>query len=196
MVASNTKATKTMVGMYMADHPRSRLFHGKLFFLGGSTDLERPAPNVAQGDLSGIATLSLNEFLRPYIYPPMELALEPDWDTKLTRLAEGSLKEPITLVGGVPSWLLVLFEKLQEISGKSTLAEIWPGLEMIVHGGVKFDPYRKSFQKVLGSDRIRLQETYPCSEGFIAFGDMHTEHLRLVYDNGLFYEFVPGQRAR
>jgi hypothetical protein len=129
--------------------------------------------------------------LRPYTFPPLALALEPDWDTKLEQLAERSLAEPITLVSGVPSWLLVLFEKVLAKSGKATIAEAWPRLELIVHGGVKFDPYRDAFHHVVGSDQVRLQESYPCSEGFIAFGDMASPHLRLLFDHGLFYEFVP-----
>jgi hypothetical protein len=191
MLASNRKAARTMVAAHLASRADSRLFHGRMFFLGGSSDLERPAPDVRQGDLSGIVSKELNELLRPYTFPPLELALEPDWDRKLHLLAERSLDEPITLVGGVPSWLLVLFQRLLDLSGKSTLAEVWPTLEVVVHGGVKFDPYRDAFAAVLGSRRIRLQETYPCSEGFIAFGDPATGLLRLVFDHGLFYEFVP-----
>src|SRR4051812_37843072 len=191
MLASNRKAARTMVAYHLASRPDSRLFHGRMFFLGGSSDLERPAPDVQQGDLSGIASKELTEFLRPYTFPPLELAIEPNWDRKLRLLAEQSLDEPITLVGGVPSWLLALFHRLLELSGKATLAEVWPTLEVVVHGGVKFDPYRASFAAVLGSPRIRLQETYPCSEGFIAFGDPATDLLRLVFDHGLFYEFVP-----
>ena len=191
MLASNRKAARTMVAAHLASRPDSRLFHGRMFFLGGSSDLERPAPGVLQGDLSGIVSKELNELLRPYTFPPLALALEPDWDRKLEQLAERSLHEPITLVGGVPSWLLALFQRLLERSGKSTLAEVWPSLEVVVHGGVKFDPYREAFAAVLGSRQIRLQETYPCSEGFIAFGDPATGLLRLVFDHGLFYEFVP-----
>lgn len=191
MLASNKKASLTMVAYHLSAEPRSRLFQGRLFFLGGSSDLERPASDVQQGDLSGIASKEVSELLRPYTFPPLDLALEPDWDRKLSRLAERSLKERITLVGGVPSWLLVLFQRLLDLSGKSTLAEVWPHLEVVVHGGVKFDPYRASFARILGNPAIRLQETYPCSEGFIAFGDPATGHLRLVFDHGIFYEFVP-----
>jgi hypothetical protein len=162
-----------------------------MFFLGGSTNLEEPVPGVRQGDLSGIASLRVGSWLRPYTFPPLELALEPDWDRKLARLAETSREEPITAVGGVPSWLLVLFGKLLERTGRATLAEVWPALEMVIHGGVKFDPYRPAFEAILGSPSIRLQETYPCSEGFIAFGDPATGLLRLLFDHGIFYEFVP-----
>ncbi len=191
MVASNRKAAETMVAYHMAGRPDSRLFRGKIFFLGGSTDLEHPAPGVRQGDLSGIAAEEAGEFLRPYTFPPLALALESDWDKKLAMLAETSIREPITLIGGVPSWLLALFGQILERTGKATVAEVWPTLEVVVHGGVKFDPYRRSFAEVLGDPRIRLQETYPCSEGFIAFGDPDTGLLRLMLDHGLFFEFVP-----
>jgi hypothetical protein len=191
MLASNKKAAQTMVAYHLASRPDSRLFRGRLFFLGGSTDLERPAADVRQGDLSGIASLEVTELLRPYTFPPLDLALEPNWDRKLAMLAERSLNQPITLVGGVPSWLLVLFQRLLELSRKETIAEVWPTLEVVVHGGVKFDPYREAFTQVLGNPRVRLQETYPCSEGFIAFGDPATGLLRLVYDHAIFYEFVP-----
>ncbi len=180
-----------MLAFHLGSRPDSRLFHGRLFFLGGSTNLEQPAPGVYQGDLSAIASVELSPLLRPYTFPPVELALESDWDRKLSMLAERSCAEPITLVSGVPSWLLLLFQRILDHSGKKTIAEVWPRLELVVHGGVKFDPYRESFQSILGSTAIGLQETYPCSEGFIAVGDPDSGCLRLLVDHGLFYEFVP-----
>jgi GH3 auxin-responsive promoter len=191
MVASNRKAAQTMVAHHLTARPASRLFHGRLFFLGGTAKLEEPAPGVRQGDLSGIAAIELSEFLRPYTFPPLALALESNWDRKLALLAEQSMRERITLVSGVPSWLLMLFQRVLELSGKCTISDVWPELELVVHGGVKFDPYQNAFRQILGSDTIRLQETYPCSEGFIAFGDPATGLLRLLLDHGLFYEFVP-----
>ncbi len=141
--------------------------------------------------MSGIAAAELSPILRPYTFPPLELALETDWDRKLSQLAARSVAEPITLVSGVPGWLLLLFQRMLELTGKNSIAEVWPQLELVVHGGVKFDPYRESFQTILGSPAIALQEVYPCSEGFIAFGDPATGLLRLVFDHGIFYEFVP-----
>ena len=191
MTASNRKAARTMLAYYMAQRPDSRLFHGKVFFLGGSTRLETPARGVQAGDLSGIAAIEIEPLLRPYTYPPLELALESDWDQKLARLADQSRNEPITLVGGVPSWLLMLFERVLAITGKSTIAQVWPNLELVVHGGVRFDPYRDAFQAILGSPSIQFQETYPCSEGFVGFGDPRTGLLRLLLDHGIFLEFIP-----
>jgi hypothetical protein len=191
MVASNRKAAQTLLAFHMGARPDSRLFHGRFFFLGGSTDLKEPAPGVFEGDLSGIAALELSPLMRPFAFPPLDLALETDWDSKLSELASRSVSERITMVSGVPSWLLMLFQRILEATGKRSLAEVWPHLEMVVHGGVKFDPYREAFESLLGSPSIRLQETYPCSEGFIAFGDPRTGLLRLIYDHRLFYEFVP-----
>jgi hypothetical protein len=191
MLASNQKAARTLIASYLAARPRSRLFGGKLFFLGGSTALEHPAPGIGQGDLSGIVAHTLGTWLKSYTFPPLDLALEPNWDRKLARMAELSLGEPVTMVSGVSSCLATLFQRLLELSGKSTVAEVWPTLEAVVHGGVKFDPYRETFRTLLGSDRIYLQESYPCSEGFIAFGDDRTGLLRLVPDHGIFFEFVP-----
>src|SRR5262249_18860608 len=140
MVKSNRRAALTTLAFYQALYPEQRLFRGKIFFLGGSTDLQNLTPDarrapVLAGDLSAIATRELPSILRPYTFPPLEIALLRDWDQKMQRLAEASATLPITLVGGVPSWLLVLFEKLRQIAGKATLAEIWPALRLLVHGG-------------------------------------------------------------
>ena len=191
MVASNQKAAQTMVAYHLAARPDSKLFRGKIFLLGGSTNLESPSEGVRQGDLSGIAAEAAGDLLRPYTFPPLDLALEADWDRKLSILAERSIREPITLVGGVPSWLLALFGRMLDLTGKATMAEVWPGLEVVVHGGVKFDPYRRTFADVLGNPWLRLQESYPCSEGFIAFGDPASGLLRLMFDHGIFFEFIP-----
>ena len=196
MIRSNRKAAQTMVAAHLAARPRSRLFHGRMFFLGGTTQLEIVAPGVRQGDLSGIAAVELSPLLRPYTFPPLDLALETDWDRKLEALARGCPNEQITLVGGVPSWLLMLFQRVLRQTGKRTIGEAWPALEVIVHGGVKFDPYEEAFREILGRDDVRLQETYPCSEGFIGFGDPETGLLRLIVDHGIFYEFIPMDEYR
>ncbi len=191
MVRSNQRAAQTMLSSYLCARPDARVFRGKLFLLGGSTDLEYPAPGIGQGDLSGIAAKNVSPFLRPYSFPPLDLALDPNWDRKLSRLTELSLHEPVTLVSGVSSCLVTLFQRLLERSGKATIAELWPTLEIIVHGGVKFDPYRATFEALIGSPDVYLQESYPCSEGFVAFGDHQTGLLRLIVDHGIFFEFVP-----
>ena len=191
MIASNRKAAQTMIGAFLTERPGSRLFRGKLFFLGGASDLETPAPGVVQGDLSAIAASTVAPWLRPYVFPTLDLSLEPNWDRKLNRMAEESLREPITLVSGVSSCLVSLFQRVLALSEKKTIAEVWPTLELIVHGGVKFDPYRAAFTSLIGSPDVVLMESYPCSEGFIAHGEPSSGLLRLLLDHGLFYEFIP-----
>jgi hypothetical protein len=194
MLASNRKAALTSLAWFRRQYPGHELFTGRMFFLGGSTDLTRllEGHNYPQaGDLSGIAAREVPTVLRAYAFPPLDIALIPDWDRKLALLAEKSSQLPITLVSGVPSWLLVLFEKMLEVTGKKTLAEVWPTLRLVVHGGTKFDPYRQRFRRIIGSSVVQFQETYPASEGFIAAEDPRHQLLRLIPDHGIFFEFVP-----
>ena len=191
MLASNRKAALTMLSAFVAGRTDAHLFHGRLFFLGGCTDLERLGPDVLAGDLSGIAAREIPVYLRPYSFPPLDLALLSDWEEKVSVLAEHSAKLPITMISGVPSWLLILFNRLKAVTGKDRLIDIWPDLRLVIHGGVKFDPYRELFRKEIGSDGVRFLETYPCSEGFVAFEDPRYDLLRLLPDHGIFFEFVP-----
>src|SRR5262249_21672274 len=153
-LASNRRAALTTLALFLARHPFARLFAGKAFFLGGSTDLKELAPGVRCGDLSGIVACEAPAWLRPYTYPPLELALLRDWEQKMTLLAECSIREPITAIGGVPSWLLVLFERLLQVSDKPRVVDVWPGLRAVIHGGTKFDPYRPVFRRLVGSDAV------------------------------------------
>ena len=191
MVKSNQKAGFTTMAYFRNMYPRHDTFTGKFFFLGGCTDLRKQVDGSLAGDLSGIASKELNNAARPYVFPPLELSLIPDWTVKLAKLAERSLKEPITAISGVPSWMLKLFDVVKQLSGKSTVAEVWPRLKVVVHGGTKFDSFRKTFQAEIGSDDVKYCEVYPCSEGFIATEDPRHQLLRLVTDHSIFFEFIP-----
>ena len=191
MVASNQKAAYTTTALFRHVRPDARTFTGKIFFLGGSTDLRKQADGSLAGDLSGIAAREVFDFMRPYTFPPRDLMLLTDWEEKATRFAELSAGEPITTVSGVPAWLLVLFDRLKQVTGKSTVAEAWPDLRLVIHGGTKFDPYRDLFRREIGSDAVGYCEVYPCSEGFIATEDPRYNLLRVVPDHDIFFEFVP-----
>jgi acyl-CoA synthetase (AMP-forming)/AMP-acid ligase II len=203
MLASNQKAAFTCLSLFLAAFPGTPLFTGRLFFLGGSTDLRdlcttnagQPPRAVAYpvlaGDLSGITTRTASPLVRAYTFPPANLALETDWETKMRSLVERSAKLPITMVSGVPSWLLVLFEQLRQRMGRETIAEVWPTLRLVIHGGTRFDPYRSLFEQLIGNRDVHLLETYPASEGFIATQDPRHGLLRLIPDHNLFFEFVP-----
>jgi hypothetical protein len=201
MLASNRLAAVTTLAFFLAAYPRAPLFTGRIFFLGGSTDLQplaedaspghRPRSPVLAGDLSGIAAREVAPLLRAYTFPPLELGLLTDWEAKVQVLAEHSAWLPVTVLSGVPSWLLILFDRLKRVTGRERIADIWPTLQVVVHGGTKFDPYRNLFRREIGSDAVRFLETYPCSEGFVATEDPRHGLLRLLPDHGVFFEFVP-----
>jgi hypothetical protein len=205
MLASNRRAALTSLAWFRAANPGKPLFAGRMFFLGGSTDLQRlpvarkpgtfskDAGIVLAGDLSGIVARELPGYMRPYVFPPLDVALQRDWEMKLDQLAEQSRKLPITLVSGVPSWLLILFERMLQMTGRDRLIDVWPQLQVIVHGGTSFEPYRTLFRRIVGTDAVQFLETYPASEGFVAAEDPRYRLLRLVPDHQIFFEFVPAQ---
>jgi hypothetical protein len=195
LLKSNTKAALTSLAWFLASHPGTRLFNGRLFFLGGSTELVNLGTHprhgkILGGDLSGIATVEASAWMRPFTFPPTEMALMKDWERKMTLLAESASKLPITMLSGVPSWMLVLFDRLRQVTGKSHIADIWPTLRLVIHGGTKFDPYRELFRQQVG-DAVHFTEVYPASEAYIAAEDHRHGMLRLIVDHDVFYEFVP-----
>jgi hypothetical protein len=128
------------------------------------------------------------------MFPPLGLATERDWEKKIAILAETSLAEDIRAISGTPTWLLFFFDRLMDRHPQRPrrIQSFYPNLELIVHGGVGFAPYRSRFQELLQESSAALREVYPASEGFVAIADAKSESgLRLILDNGLFYEFVP-----
>jgi len=191
MLASNKKAAFTTIAFHRHHRPADRLFTGKFFFLGGSTDLRSQPDGSLAGDLSGIAARELPGALQAYTFPSLELSLLADWEQKVQQFAEQGLRESITALSGIPSWMLILFDRLKSLTGKDRIADIWPDLRLIIHGGTKFDPYRELFKREVGSDRVSFCEVYPCSEGFVATEDPRHQLLRIVPDHDIFFEFVP-----
>jgi len=194
MAKANRRAVLDLLTHHIANRPHSHILAGKNFMLGGSTDLTPCGPGVAMGDLSGIAVNEVPWWARSRYFPPRELALISNWEEKIQLLASRSLQEDIRTIGGTPSWLLLFFERVHALRPKTTgrLAEYYPNLELLVHGGVNFAPYRERFDELLEGSRAETREVYPASEGFVALADRGPgEGLRLLLDNGLFFEFVP-----
>lgn len=194
MIASNRRATMDLVTHHLVNRPKSRLFAGRNFMLGGSSALTELAPGIWTGDLSGIAGKTVPAWARPFYFPPRHLETIADWEEKIAALAPASLTVDIRALGGTPSWLLLFLQRLAALRPEAgrRLAAFYPNLELLVHGGVSFAPYRSAFAEWLAGSHAETREVYPASEGFIAVADRGDgEGLRLVCDNGLFFEFVP-----
>lgn len=194
MVRSNRRAALDLFTHHLANRPASRIFGGKTFMLGGSTVLEPEARGVFSGELSGIAAKTVPFWARSRFFPPKDLATLSEWEEKVARVAEASIGTDIRGFGGTPSWVLIFLDKLAELGqggGKRSLSA-YPYLEMLVHGGVNFAPYRRQFDELCQGTRTELREVYPASEGFIALQDRGPEAgLRMLLDTGIFFEFVP-----
>jgi hypothetical protein len=187
MVEANRDAGLDVLCWHLANHPKTRVLGGLSFMLGGSTALEAAAPGVRQGDLSGIAAAEVPAWARPWSWPPPDLALIADWDRKLAALAEATPVGRVRALSGTPSWLLMLFERLAARRGTPPL----PALELLVHGGVAWGPYRDRTAAWLPPG-CATREVYPASEGFFAIADRgEGEGMRLCLDRGCFFEFVP-----
>jgi len=193
MCQANSWAAIDILVHHVANRPTSRVLGGKSFMLGGSTDLKEEASGVQSGDLSGIASSRIPWWAQRYSFPSRELALLSDWEEKVARLAHACQHEDIRVVSGTPSWLLIFFEQLFSMRADKprTLDGVFPNLELLVHGGVNFSPYQSRFAELMQGGHAELREVYPASEGFFAIADGRPgDGMRLIADNGLFYEFV------
>ncbi|MBD8487684.1 GH3 auxin-responsive promoter family protein [Echinicola sp. CAU 1574] len=168
----------------------SKFFNKGILMLGGSTDLEFNGTYFA-GDLSGITAGKLPIWFQRFYKPGQEIARNKNWGEKLEKIVENAPKWDIGIIVGVPAWLQILLEKIIERYEVETIHDIWPNLNIFVHGGVSFEPYKKGFEKLLARPLIYM-ETYLASEGFLAFQALpDRSSMRLVLNNGIFYEFVP-----
>lgn len=185
------KAAKDVVTLYYAYNPESDLLTGKGLVIGGSHNIHQMNEEVQYGDLSAVL-LQNTPFWGSWIKTPeLSIALMDEWEEKIERLAQSTIKENVTSISGVPTWTMVLFKRILEITGKSSIGEVWPSLELYIHGGVSFKPYREQFNKLIGK-QINYLEMYNASEGFIAAQENpNDEGMLLFVDHGIFMEFMP-----
>jgi hypothetical protein len=185
------KAAKDVLTMYYQFNPESALLTGKGLVIGGSHNIN-PMNNEAQyGDLSAVLlqnTPFWGHWLRT---PDLSIALMDEWENKIEKLAASTINENVTSISGVPTWTLVLFKRILEITGKKTMNEVWPSLELYMHGGVSFTPYKEQFEKIIGK-KIHYLEMYNASEGFFAAQERPGDDGMLLFtDHGIFMEFMP-----
>lgn len=173
-----------------------RMTGGRCLFLGGSSDLHEDANGITTADLSGLVTPLIRWPISSIYSPGPEIALISDWPTKIERMASLAKSQDIRMISGMPSWASVLMSRVLEMTGKATIREVWPHLEVFVHGGVRYGPFKpRVAELVTGSpegDLACRHELYPASEGFIAMQDRSGDAaMRLLVDIDNFYEFVP-----
>lgn len=193
MARSNTDAGIDLLVHHLANRPNSRVLGGKNFLLGGSIALERLGEGVMAGDLTGIARHEVPSWAERYVFPDEAMAREDDWERKIEVTGRASLNEDIRTLAGTPSWVVLFLERLAALAGRPRrIAELYPDLELLVHGGLNFRPYRSVYEHWLEGSHAEVREVYPASEGFIAVADQGPDDgLRVLLDIGLFHEFVP-----
>ena len=171
----------------------AKQFECKNLLMGGSFKPYSRNEMTKIGDVSAIMIHNMPRVAYPFITPGFEVALLDDFEEKIVKMAEIVSKEKdLVTIGGVPTWTIVLFKKILELTGKDNMLEVWPNLQAYIHGGVSFLPYREQFRKYLPSDSISYIEVYNASEGFFAaMNDIRSDDMLLLLDNGVYYEFVP-----
>lgn len=183
--------TDTVV-TYLRNNPRSRMLDGKGLVLGGSHSPNYNIANSLVGDLSAILIENMNPLVNFVRAPKKEIALLSDFEVKRERIAQSVLQRNITNLSGVPSWMLSVLVRVQELSGKETLDEVWPNLEVFFHGGIAFGPYRHQYEQLIRKPDMQYMETYNASEGFFGIQDNPADKsLLLMIDYDIFYEFIP-----
>ncbi|RYZ58103.1 MAG: hypothetical protein EOO14_10115, partial [Chitinophagaceae bacterium] len=164
------KASKDVLSLYYTSHPESDLLTGKGLVIGGSHQINQYNEGVQYGDLSAVI-LQNSPFWSNWIRTPdLSIALMDEWEEKIEKLAQSTIMENVTSMAGVPTWLIVLLKRILEITGKQTIKEVWPSLELYMHGGVSFVPYKQQFERLIGAP-INYMEMYNASEGFFAAQD-------------------------
>ncbi|MCU4176225.1 GH3 auxin-responsive promoter family protein [Carboxylicivirga sp. N1Y90] len=183
---------KDVLALYHEKHPNSEMFSGKCLTLGGSHQINNFSNDSFYGDLSAILIENLPFWTHFARTPDQSIALMDEWEAKLEKITETTISENVTSLAGVPSWFLVLIKHVLKQTGKTNLLEIWPNLELFIHGGINFTPYRDQYKELIPTNKMNYLETYNASEGFFAIqDDLSANGMLLMLDYGVFYEFVP-----
>lgn len=185
--------SRDVMAHYLHLYPKSHVFSGKGFILGGSYANELNLPhNVRVGDLSANLIDNINPIVNHFRVPSKQIALMEDWKEKLPQLVAASIPENITNISGVPSWFLTVLKEVIASTGATTIHDVWPNLEVFFHGGISFQPYKDEYSSITDVSKMHYIETYNASEGFFATqSEIDDTSMLLLLDIGLFYEFIP-----
>jgi hypothetical protein len=187
------RSGKDIYAIYVDKFPDSKIFNGKALYIGGSTSINKNIANSYLGDLSAIIIKKLPFWTYAKRVPNPKIALIDQWDVKLDKIFETTYKKNVTNMVGVPSWLMVLLKMVLERTGKKNILEVWPNMELFIHGGVSFEPYKNIYKELIPTNAMTYIETYNASEGFFGLQDefyLNNSDLLLMLDYDIFYEFI------
>tara|TARA_B100001758_G_C18409260_1_gene614398 strand:- start:612 stop:2153 length:1542 start_codon:yes stop_codon:yes gene_type:complete len=188
------KGGKDMLALYTNNFPNRNIYNGKGLMLGGNINKSKTIHN---GDLSAILIKEFPFWVSYHRVPDINTALMSNWEEKIEKITNQAIKENITNITGVPSWMLILLKNILQKSNKKNLLELWPNIEVYMHGGVNFKPYKKLFEELIPTKKMNYLEGYNASEGFFAIQDQkNSKGLLLMLDYGIFYEFIEIEKYR
>src|SRR5690606_13419146 len=188
------KGGKDMISIYVNNYPETKVFAGKTLAIGGSHQINTldKNSNSQYGDVSAVIMKNLPFWAQMTRTPSLETARMENWDEKVAKMAKETATENVTNITGIPTYTIVLIEQILKDTGASNILEVWPNLELFVHGAVAFTPYRELFKKLIPSAGMRYLETYNATEGFFGIQDRPGfDDMLLMLDYGVFYEFIP-----
>lgn len=188
------KGGKDLLSIYVNNFPDSKMFTGKNLVIGGSQQVNQFDENARSyyGDVSAVLLKNLPFWAQMVRTPSLEIALMDEWEEKIEKMARHTAEENVTSMSGVPTWMVVLLERIIDLKGVNNITEVWPNLEVFFHGAVAFTPYEKLFESLIPSSSMRYVETYNASEGFFGIQDQSdSKDMLLMLDYGIFYEFIP-----
>jgi hypothetical protein len=186
------KGGKDLLALYYSQKPNAKIYDGKSLVMGGSSKINSFNEEGYTGDLSAIIIRNLPIWVELKRTPSRDIALMDNWEEKIEAMAKFTMDEDVTNIAGVPSWTLVLLKRILEIKGTDNIKDVWPNLELFMHGGVSFKPYKAQFEKIIRGSDMHYIDTYNASEGFFGIQDrLDANDLLLMLDYGIFYEFMP-----
>lgn len=186
------KGGKDLISIYCNLRPETKIFTGKGLILGGSHQINSIGGESFYGDISAVLMQNLPFWVQMIRTPELSIALLDKWEEKIEKMVNATIHENVTSISGVPTWTVVLAKRILEVSGKKNLLEVWPNLELFIHGAVSFTPYREQFNQLIPSSAFSYLETYNASEGFFGIQDRSgADDMLLMLDYGVYYEFMP-----
>lgn len=190
------KGGKDLLSIYVNNYPDTKIFSGKNLAIGGSQQINQLDENADSyaGDVSAVLMKNLPFWAQFSRTPKLEIALMENWEDKIEKIAQATKNENITSMAGIPTWTIFLLQRIMQIKGTDNILEVWPNLELFIHGAVSFTPYRSLFKELIPSSQMHYLETYNATEGFFGIQDQKdSTEMLLMLDYGIFYEFIPSE---